>query len=104
MSERLQAWQCIGCGRLEAPQNCIGICQDRRVELVYAAELDATEAELTKTARERDALSALVRRLAFSRPRDGEWERSYRALQAQARGVLSALTSDTVTVAHHAAP
>jgi hypothetical protein len=100
----MQAWQCIGCGRLEAPQNCIGICQDRRVELVYAAELDATEAELAKTTRERDALFALARRLAFSRPREGEWERSYRALQAQAREALRALTSDMVSVAHHAAP
>ena len=104
MSERMQAWQCIGCGRLEAPQNCIGICQDRRVELVYAVELDASEAERAKTARERDALFALVRRLAFSRPREGEWERSYRALQAQAREVLSTLTAETVTVAQHAAP
>ena len=104
MSERMQAWQCIGCGRLEAPENCIGICQDRRVELVYAAELDASEAERAKTARERDALFALVRRLAFSRPREGEWERSYRALQAQAREVLSTLTAQTVTVAQHAAP
>lgn len=38
MSDRVKAWQCIGCGRIEAPQTCIGICQDRKVEFVYAAE------------------------------------------------------------------
>lgn len=109
MTEPIPAWQCIGCGRIEAPQNCIGVCQDRRVEFVYATEHAETEAELEATrlalehaqsdrdaanARlraalaERDRLDALVRRLAFSRPRGGEWERSYRALQAQARAAL----------------
>jgi hypothetical protein len=109
MTEPITAWQCIGCGRIEAPQNCIGVCQDRRVEFVYAYEHAETEAELdaaraaqatalaerdraVATLRsalaERDALDALVRRLAFSRPRDGEWERSYRALQTQARAAL----------------
>ena len=38
--ERMKAWQCIGCGKLDGPQNCIGVCQDRRVELVYAADYD----------------------------------------------------------------
>lgn len=109
MTEPITAWQCIGCGRIEAPQNCIGVCQDRRVEFVYASEHAETAAELdaarkaqvtAEAARdraiamsrsalaERDAFDALVRRLAYSRPRDGEWERSYRALQAQARAAL----------------
>jgi hypothetical protein len=91
VSETIQAWQCIGCGRLEAPQNCIGICQDRRVELVYAAEHAETERELASARRHRDALLGLVRRLAFSHPRDDDWERSYRALQAQARALLTTL-------------
>ena len=90
-SEPISAWQCIGCGRIEAPQTCIGVCQDRRVEFVYAAEHAETEAELATARHERDALLALVRRLALSRPREGEWERSYRALQDQARGVIGRL-------------
>lgn len=93
--ESISAWQCIGCGRIEAPQTCIGICQDRRVEFVYAAEYAALESELAAVRRERDMLSALARTLAFSRPRDGEWERSYRALQAQARVALGAARSAT---------
>ena len=90
MTDRIAAWQCIGCGRIEAPQTCVGICQDRRVEFVHTADHVATEDALAATKRERDALRALVRTLAFSRPRDGEWERSYRALQAQARSALGA--------------
>jgi len=40
MTERIKAWQCIGCGRIDGPQNCIGICEDRKVEFVYAVEHD----------------------------------------------------------------
>jgi hypothetical protein len=86
--DTIAAWQCLGCGRIEAPQTCIGVCQDRRVEFVHAVEHRQVNAELEGTRRERDALQALVRTLAFSRPRDGEWERSYRALQAQARALM----------------
>lgn len=94
MAEPIPAWQCIGCGRIEAPQNCLGICQDRRVELVYASEHRETERDLASAMHERDALFALVRRLAWSHPRDDEWQRSYRVLQAQARALLASLTDD----------
>jgi hypothetical protein len=40
----MQAWQCIGCGRIDGPE-CLGICQDREVELVYAEERDRVQAE-----------------------------------------------------------
>ena len=93
MSERIAAWQCIGCGRIEAPQNCIGICQDRRVEFVYASEHEATARDLEAAQQHIEASSALLRRLAWSRPRDDEWERSYRALQAEARELLAILTA-----------
>src|SRR3546814_10522694 len=36
MPEPIIAWQCIGCGKLEAPQTCIGVCEDRKVELLPA--------------------------------------------------------------------
>jgi hypothetical protein len=71
----MKAWQCIGCGRLESSQPCIGICEDRPVELVYAWQLE-------------EAL-ALLRQLAWSKPREGEWERSFRDLQARARKLLA---------------
>ena len=82
----VKAWQCIGCGMIEAPQTCIGVCQHVRVEFVYRAEheqaLAAADARIA-------ALADVVRRIAHITPRDGEWERSYRALQAEARRLLS---------------
>ena len=88
MTERITAWQCIGCGRIEGAQPCVGICQDRRTEFVYAAEHDAALA----LARVREqALAALVRQIAYTTPRKDEWERSYRALQQRARRTLETL-------------
>lgn len=57
MIESIGAWRCIGCGKLEAPQNCIGVCQDQRVELVYAADYAALADELARMRAERDALA-----------------------------------------------
>jgi hypothetical protein len=62
--ETIKAWQCIGCGKLEAPQTCIGVCQDRRVELVYASEHAAVVADLARTKAQRDALAAVLDRVA----------------------------------------
>ena len=39
--------------------------------------------------RAKELLQALVRQLASATPRNGEWERSYRALQEQARRTLA---------------
>jgi|SRR5581483_5867415 len=89
MADSFSAWRCVGCGRVEAPQTCIGVCQDRRVELVFADEHRDTERALAQATRERDALASLVRRLAFSVPRGDAWERSYRSLQQQARALLA---------------
>ena len=83
MTERLKAWQCIGCGKIDAPQPCIGICQDHKVELVYADEYDRLLAQIK-------GLEAVVRILVQTTPREGEWERCYRLLQERARRLLTA--------------
>jgi hypothetical protein len=77
MTQRIKAWGCIGCGRLESDATCIGVCQDRKVELVNAADYEE--------------LRQFVRQLALISPREGEWERSYRALQDRARRLLERL-------------
>ena len=87
MIERVPVWQCIGCGRIEAPQPCIGVCRDRKTELGYATDYDELAAHLM-------ALSAVVRQIATITPREGEWERSYKALQARARQLLAKLPRD----------
>jgi hypothetical protein len=82
MTERVQAWRCIGCGKIESPQPCIGVCQDRKVEFVFAEEHDRLLAHANE-------LHGLIGILAQSTPREGEWERSYRSLQERARKLLT---------------
>lgn len=85
--DRVAFWQCIGCGRIEYPRACIGVCQDRKVDFVYASIHD----DMVRQLRDRTGvLEAVVRRLATITLREGEWERSYRTLQQQARQALAA--------------
>jgi hypothetical protein len=88
MNDYVKAWQCIGCGKIDAPQTCLGVCQDRKVQFVYAEEHEETLAELAAAYRKVDALEALVRRLAYTSPRKDLWESAYRVMQEQARTLL----------------
>lgn len=95
MIEVMQAWQCIGCGRIDGPQTCVGICQDRKVELVYAAQYKDMLSEYRTQLVDANALiaklAAQMRPIVNTTPRNAEWERSYRALQKYAReGLASA--------------
>jgi hypothetical protein len=78
MANTIKVWQCVGCGRIDDPQPCVGICRDVKVEYVLAAD---HEAELK-------ALRDVVRVIATTTPRAGEWESAWRALQQQARKAL----------------
>jgi hypothetical protein len=91
MTDHVKAWQCIGCGKIEAPQTCVGVCQDRRVEFVYAWEHEDTLAQLAVAGTTIRALEAIARQIARTTPRAGAWEGSYRALQERARKVLGAI-------------
>lgn len=93
MSEYVKAWQCIGCGKIDAPQTCVGVCQDHKVELVYAFEHGKALSQLRLASRHSNTLGAFVRRLAWTNPHDGEWERSYRTLQRDARKILAGIGS-----------
>jgi hypothetical protein len=93
MTNVVKAWQCIGCGKIEAPQTCIGVCQDRKVEFVYVAEHEETVTSLTHALIRIDALEAVAYQLAWTKPRIGEWEHSYEALQQRARKVLASIAS-----------
>ena len=91
--ERVPVWQCIGCGKIEAPQPCIGVCEDRRVQMVYAYEHDQVVAQLLRKEKNVETLTAFVRRFIRTTPRAGEWETSYRALQEEARRLLVSFAS-----------
>lgn len=79
--EPIKVWQCIGCGRVEGPAQCIGVCQDRIAELVDVSELRKAEARI-------ESMRALLAWVVHTTPRDGEWERTYRAFQDKARALL----------------
>ncbi|MFW5926816.1 MAG: hypothetical protein ACOCSR_02085 [Wenzhouxiangella sp.] len=80
----VKAWECIGCGRIEAPQPCLGVCQDRAVELVHADAWRRLQADNA-------LMRELILRLARTRPREDRWEAGYRALQSRAIELLERL-------------
>jgi hypothetical protein len=88
MTERMMAWQCVGCGRIEGAQPCVGVCQDRRMEFIYAADYDEVLAQLALLRERAGTLEAVVRQIACTTPRAGEAERTYRALQLRAQLAL----------------
>ena len=79
--ERIQGWRCIGCGKLDAPRPCVGVCQDHKVELVDAADYDALQARV-------QALEAALALIARVNPREGALAASWQALQERARLLL----------------
>ena len=95
--ERMKVWRCIGCGRIDGPQPCIGVCEDRKAELVFASDYDDALAQASLVRARADALEALVLRLAHTTPRDGEWQRCYQVMQDQARRVLAAISMTQAT-------
>jgi len=76
--ERIKVWQCIGCGRIDDPQPCAGICEDRKVEYVLAAEHDRVVA----------LLQEVVRAIASTAPRENEAARHWAALRERAKRAL----------------
>ncbi len=104
MADIIQALECIGCGKLEGPRPCIGICQDRIVDLVYASEYKQAVARAELLQEQGKAFERLAKQLAWTTPRNGEWERSFRTLQEQARRVLSSAPRATAGAVTQAAP
>jgi len=91
MAEYIQAWQCVGCGKIEAPQPCIGVCRDRKILMVGKDEFERVAGERDRANALVQTAIALLSRVVHSTPHAGQWERSYRALQAQAREAIAKL-------------
>lgn len=87
----IKAWECAGCGRVEAPQPCVGICQDRAVELVPEEIYRSLRSQCDRLRKDNAALRELALRLAHTHPRGEQWEAGYKALQARARRLLDSL-------------
>src|SRR5689334_5463763 len=78
---RIKVWQCVGCGRIDDPQPCVGICRDEKREYVCAADHDAA---MARGRSDLEVLRHVARELATVTPRAGQWEQTYRALQERA--------------------
>lgn len=84
----IEAWQCIGCGKLEAPQPCIGVCQDRKVTLVSAADYQAALDQNRLLLHRIDALRLLLTRFTHARPHRKGYAASWMKMQDLARQAL----------------
>lgn len=88
--EFVTTWWCAGCGGIDAPQPCLGICVWRSVEWVNGIRyLEQRAVALAERDTER-RLRGLARRVASVTPRAGQWERGWRALEAQAQAMFPA--------------
>ena len=96
MTDTIEAWQCIGCGRVEAPQTCIGVCRDRKVQLVGLADFEQARAEAEALRAQLADVHARLQRFALAKPNEGRWEAAWQALQAQLREVLGTLADVAV--------
>lgn len=102
MTGYIQIWQCVGCGRIEAPQPCIGVCRDRKVFVVDKDEHERVLADNAALQEKLDAARAALLRFGRAKPRKGQWEASWQALQAQVREVLSRMSVAEATQARAA--
>ena len=103
MTDYIQVWQCIGCGRIEAPQPCIGVCKDKKVFMVGKDEHERVLAEHQALQAQLQRAHAMLLRFAQARPREGHWESAWNALQAQLREALALLASAPEPVPQRAA-
>lgn len=78
------------------PQPCIGVCQDRKTELVYANVYDRLAAYAAHVSHRNEVIESFIKQLGYIKPHEGEWERTYQALQKQARDILQALAEADV--------
>ena len=60
MTERLSALFCIGCGRIDVPEPCIGPCDERVVDLVLAKDHDEAQAHVGKAVQQ----ASMLRKIA----------------------------------------
>ncbi len=75
------------------------MCRDRKVELVYASELADAEARSEAARAEAAVLRALLSKLVGTKPREGQWEKSWRSFQDEARELLAKQASGQAAVA-----
>jgi hypothetical protein len=91
MTDYIQAWQCIGCGRIEAPQPCIGVCKDRKVFMAGKDEHERVLAGNAVLQAQLQQAHEMLLRFGHAKPKPGQWEAAWHALQEQVREALAVL-------------
>ena len=87
-AETVIVWRCEDCGGVDAPQECIDVCIWGPADWVDAALYELRRSRAAVDREVEQSLAGLLRRFAFTTPREGQWERSWRAFQSQARLAL----------------
>jgi hypothetical protein len=85
--ETVTVWRCQDCGGLDAPQPCIGVCKWYASEWIDALQVDRAARMASDDEDTERRLVGLLGRLAHSTPHDEDWERSVRALRAEAQSI-----------------
>jgi len=83
-AETVIVWRCQDCGAVDAPQECIDVCIWGPAAWVDADWYEFERSQAVVDREVEQSLAGLLRRFAFATPRDGQWERSWRAFQSQA--------------------
>ena len=68
MTDWIQAWQCIGCGKIEAPQPCIGVCRDRKILMVGKDDHERALAEGVVLRAQLARARAMLQRFSLATP------------------------------------
>ena len=89
-AEPFRAWLCTGCGRVEAPQACLGVCLRQPGEVVRADRHVEAVSRAADADRDARALRGLVRQLAFTTPRAGHGAETVAALREAALALVGA--------------
>jgi hypothetical protein len=86
--DRATTWWCSGCGGIDAPQPCLGICIWRRVDWVNAQIYDREHKSAVAGRDTELRLRALLRPVASITPRERHWKLGWRTMRAQAQRSL----------------
>ncbi len=86
--ELIQAWGCPRCGRIDAPQPCLGICVRRPGTVVDVRDYRRLAPRAERAAAADQALAGPARLLLTVTPRPGREDACITALRARAHHVL----------------
>jgi len=91
-AEGATTWWCAGCGGIDAPQPCLGICIWRPIDWVNANLYGAGAHTRACRARRGNASAPAAAPRRVHHTREGHWELGCRVLQAEARETLDVCT------------